>query len=197
MLESVVRIAIARRWLVLGLTLVAAGLGAVSFVGLPIDAVPDITNVQVQINAEAPGYSPLESEQRITFPIETALAPRPPKVVASLRSLIELPFRCAGPGTDTRRQRRRIGLHFANWLHGRRPPARRLRPGQPDADRTPLARRRPRQAGDAGRELGSARAAACSGGGLLQPLRDGAISVTTQTPEPRKIGKPRSCGVFR
>lgn len=37
---------------------------------LPIDAVPDITNVQVQINTEAPGYSPLEAEQRVTFPIE-------------------------------------------------------------------------------------------------------------------------------
>ncbi|MGD8803607.1 MAG: CusA/CzcA family heavy metal efflux RND transporter, partial [Gammaproteobacteria bacterium] len=44
---------------------------------LPIDAVPDITNVQVQINTEAPGYSPLESEQRITFPVETAMAGLP------------------------------------------------------------------------------------------------------------------------
>ena len=77
MLESIVRISIARRWLVLGLTLVAAGFGAYSFVELPIDAVPDITNVQVQINTEAPGYSPLESEQRVTFPIETALAGLP------------------------------------------------------------------------------------------------------------------------
>ncbi|MGD8408020.1 MAG: CusA/CzcA family heavy metal efflux RND transporter, partial [Thiohalophilus sp.] len=41
------------------------------------DAVPDITNVQVQINTEAPGYSPLESEQRITFPVETAMAGLP------------------------------------------------------------------------------------------------------------------------
>src|SRR5690606_31253868 len=40
---------------------------------LPTDAVRDITNVQVQINTEAPGYSPLEAEQRITFPVETAL----------------------------------------------------------------------------------------------------------------------------
>ena len=44
---------------------------------LPIDATPDITNVQVQINTEAPGYSPLEAEQRVTFPIETALAGLP------------------------------------------------------------------------------------------------------------------------
>jgi cobalt-zinc-cadmium resistance protein CzcA len=77
MLEAIVRIALARRWLVLGLTLVGAAVGAYSFVQLPIDAVPDITNVQVQINTEAPGYSPLESEQRITFPIETTLAGLP------------------------------------------------------------------------------------------------------------------------
>src|SRR5512134_1284439 len=77
MLESIVRISITRRWLVLGLTLVAACFGAYSFVELPIDAVPDITNVQVMVNTEAPGYSPLESEQRITFPIETALAGLP------------------------------------------------------------------------------------------------------------------------
>ncbi len=44
---------------------------------LPIDAVPDITNVQVQINTEAPGFSPLEAEQRITFAVETAMAGLP------------------------------------------------------------------------------------------------------------------------
>ena len=49
-------------------------LGIYNFQKLPIDAVPDITNVQVQINTEAKGYSPLEVEQRITFPIETALS---------------------------------------------------------------------------------------------------------------------------
>jgi cobalt-zinc-cadmium resistance protein CzcA len=52
-------------------------LGVYSYQKLPIDAVPDITNVQVQINTEAPGYSPLEAEQRITFPIETAMAGLP------------------------------------------------------------------------------------------------------------------------
>jgi cobalt-zinc-cadmium resistance protein CzcA len=73
-LERVVRAAIAHRWLVLLLTLGVAALGAWSFTQLPIDATPDITNVQVQINTEARGYSPLEAEQRITFPLETALA---------------------------------------------------------------------------------------------------------------------------
>ena len=58
-------------------SLALAALGVWSFQRLPIDAVPDITNVQVQINTEAPGYSPLEAEQRITFPIETAIAGLP------------------------------------------------------------------------------------------------------------------------
>ncbi len=44
---------------------------------LPIDAVPDITNVQVQINTQAPGYSPLETEQRVTFLVETAMSGLP------------------------------------------------------------------------------------------------------------------------
>jgi len=58
----------------LSMTLVVIGMGLWSYQKLPIDAVPDITNVQVQINTVAPGYSPLETEQRITFPVETALA---------------------------------------------------------------------------------------------------------------------------
>jgi len=74
MLERIIRFAIIQRWLMLALTLGLIALGVWSFGKLPIDATPDITNVQVQINTEAPGYSPLESEQRVTFPIETALA---------------------------------------------------------------------------------------------------------------------------
>ena len=77
MLERMTRFAIAHRWLMLILTLGLSALGVWSFQQLPIDATPDITNVQVQINTEAPGYSPLESEQRVTFPIETALAGLP------------------------------------------------------------------------------------------------------------------------
>ena len=74
MLERIIRAAIAHRWLVLALALGACALGIWNYGRLPIDAVPDITNVQVQINTEASGYSPLEAEQRVTFPIETALA---------------------------------------------------------------------------------------------------------------------------
>ena len=76
-LERLLRFSIRRRWLVLALTLAAAGVGVWSALRLPIDAVPDITNVQVQINTEAPGFSPLEAEQRITFPVETAVAGLP------------------------------------------------------------------------------------------------------------------------
>ena len=74
MLERIIRTAIAHRWLVLLLVLGSSALGIWNYSRLPIDAVPDITNVQVQVNTAAAGYSPLESEQRITFPVETALA---------------------------------------------------------------------------------------------------------------------------
>ena len=73
MINAILRFSVERRFLTLSLILVLVGVGVWSFQRLPIDAVPDITNVQVQINTEAPGYSPLEVEQRITFPVETAL----------------------------------------------------------------------------------------------------------------------------
>lgn len=77
MLEKLIHFAIRQRWLVLVLTLGMGALGAYHYRHLPIDAVPDITNVQVQINTEAPGFSPLEAEQRVTFPVETAMAGLP------------------------------------------------------------------------------------------------------------------------
>ncbi|MFA6311032.1 MAG: CusA/CzcA family heavy metal efflux RND transporter [Sterolibacterium sp.] len=77
MLERILRFAIHQRWLILIAVAAMAALGIFNYQRLPIDAVPDITNVQVQINTGAPGYSPLEAEQRITFPIETAMAGLP------------------------------------------------------------------------------------------------------------------------
>ncbi|MFD1561290.1 efflux RND transporter permease subunit [Paraburkholderia silviterrae] len=77
MFERLIGFAIAHRWLVMLATAAVAALGIGSYRQLPIDAVPDITNVQVQINTSAPGYSPLEAEQRITWPIETAMAGLP------------------------------------------------------------------------------------------------------------------------
>jgi len=74
MIDKLVSFSLAHRWLVLITVIMLTALGLYNYQKLPIDAVPDITNVQVQVNTEAPGYSPLEAEQRITFPIETAMA---------------------------------------------------------------------------------------------------------------------------
>ena len=77
MLAAILRVCIERRGLVLIGVLLLAGLGVWNFNRLPIDAVPDITNVQVVINTEAPGYTPLEVEQRVSFPLENAMAGLP------------------------------------------------------------------------------------------------------------------------
>ncbi|EGF31145.1 Cobalt-zinc-cadmium resistance protein CzcA; Cation efflux system protein CusA [Oxalobacteraceae bacterium IMCC9480] len=77
MFEKIIHFSIAQRWMVMLLTLGMAAVGVFSYQQLPIDAVPDITNVQVQVNTAAPGYSPLETEQRITYPIETVMAGLP------------------------------------------------------------------------------------------------------------------------
>ncbi|MBN8840497.1 MAG: CusA/CzcA family heavy metal efflux RND transporter [Sphingomonadales bacterium] len=74
MIAHIVTWAVEKRWLVLLLTAIAAVIGAVSLSRLPIDAVPDITNNQVQINVRAPALSPELVEKQVSFPIETALA---------------------------------------------------------------------------------------------------------------------------
>ncbi len=84
-LERLIRFSIAHRGLMLVLTLALAAVGVWSFRHLPIDVTPDITNVQVQINTEAPGHSPLEVEQRVSFPVETAMVGLP--ALESTRSL--------------------------------------------------------------------------------------------------------------
>lgn len=77
MLSAIINSSLERRGLVLILVFFVMGLGAWNFTRLSIDAVPDITNVQVTINTAAPGYTPLEVEQRVTFPVETAMAGLP------------------------------------------------------------------------------------------------------------------------
>ena len=77
MIDRILAFSIHNRWLIVVAAIAVAALGAWNFTRLPIDAVPDITNVQVQINTVAPGYSPLEVEQRITFPLETAMGGLP------------------------------------------------------------------------------------------------------------------------
>src|SRR4030088_693257 len=85
MIERIINFSIRYRWLALLAALGVAGVGIYNFQHLPIDAVPDITNVQVQINTAAPGLSAPEIEQRITFPVETAMAGVPR--LESVRSL--------------------------------------------------------------------------------------------------------------
>lgn len=85
MIERIINFSIRYRWLALLAALGVAGVGIYNFQHLPIDAVPDITNVQVQINTAAPGLSAPEIEQRITFPVETAMAGIPR--LESVRSL--------------------------------------------------------------------------------------------------------------
>ena len=79
MIDALLRTSIARRWIVMFLVAAIGALGIWNYQRLPIDAVPDITNVQVQINAKAQGYTPLEIESRITtvlrFPLVLCLVP--------------------------------------------------------------------------------------------------------------------------
>jgi heavy metal efflux system protein len=77
MIAWVLAFSVRRRWYVLLFTVATALSGAWALTVLPIDAVPDITNVQVQVNAFAPALSPLEVEKQVTFPIEVALAGTP------------------------------------------------------------------------------------------------------------------------
>ncbi len=77
MFERIIRFCIEQRWIVMLAVLGMGGLGVFSYTRLPVDAVADISNVQVVVNTQAPGYSPLETEQRVTFPIETVMAGLP------------------------------------------------------------------------------------------------------------------------
>ncbi|MGC4028746.1 MAG: CusA/CzcA family heavy metal efflux RND transporter [Steroidobacteraceae bacterium] len=85
MLEGILRFSLRRRGFVLLVVLAVAALGLYNARRLPIDAVPDITNVQVQINTEVPGYTPLETEQRVSYLVEAAMAGLPR--LSSTRSL--------------------------------------------------------------------------------------------------------------
>ncbi|MBP8234424.1 MAG: CusA/CzcA family heavy metal efflux RND transporter [Rhizorhabdus sp.] len=74
MIDRIVTFSVERRWFILLMTLIAAVIGGWAISRLPIDAVPDITNNQVQVNITAPALSPELVEKQIAFPIETALA---------------------------------------------------------------------------------------------------------------------------
>ncbi len=74
MIEKILRFSIAHRLLILMLTITVSAYGVYALGQLPIDAVPDITNNQVQINVEVPALSPFEVEKQVTYSIETAMA---------------------------------------------------------------------------------------------------------------------------
>lgn len=74
MIDRIITFGVQRRYIVVCITLIVVLLGAVSISRLPIDAVPDVTTKQVQVNSVAPSLSPVEIEKRVTYPLETALA---------------------------------------------------------------------------------------------------------------------------
>ena len=136
MIEWVLAFSVRRRWYVLLFTIAAAMSGAWALTVLPIDAVPDITNVQVQVNAFAPALSPLEVEKQVTFPIEVALAghSRPRKDLVVLAQRL-----CPGHRRLQRPDRYLFRAPAGDGAPGRRqerPAARCRREDGPDLDRS-------------------------------------------------------------
>ena len=74
MIDSILKVSVRARWTIVAVVAAIAAIGAWQLTRLPIDATPDITNKQVQINAAAANLGPVEVEKRVTYPIETALA---------------------------------------------------------------------------------------------------------------------------
>src|SRR5687767_11967786 len=77
MINAIIQFSVKHRLLVLLMVAVMVGAGIFSFRRLPIDAVPDVTNVQVQVLTAAPSLAPLEVERQITFPVEVAMSGLP------------------------------------------------------------------------------------------------------------------------
>ena len=116
MLNTLTEFALARRWLMLVIALVLAGLGVRAFHLLPIDAFPDVSTTQVKLILKAPGMTPQEVEARITQPVETELLGIPHQTI--LRSLsknalvdITVDFE---EGTDIYWARQQVAERFAN-----------------------------------------------------------------------------------
>ena len=73
MIEKVIAFSLKQRALILIVLAILVGVGVYSFLTLPIDAFPDVTNIQVEVVAAAPGLSPLEIEKFVTYPVEMAM----------------------------------------------------------------------------------------------------------------------------
>src|SRR3954470_23896830 len=111
MLNAIIESSLRNRFLVIVGTLLVAGLGMYSALHLPIDAVPDLTNVQVQVITEAPALSPLEVESLLSFPVEGAMSGLPN--IEEIRSIskfgvsvVTVVFK---EGTDIYRARQLVG----------------------------------------------------------------------------------------
>src|SRR6516162_10506173 len=111
MLNAIIESSLNNRFFVLMATLLIAGLGIISALRLPIDAVPDLTNVQVQVITEAPALSPLEVETLLSFPVEGAMSGLPN--VEQIRSISKFGISVVTivfhEGTDIYRARQLVG----------------------------------------------------------------------------------------
>ncbi len=116
MLTHLIEVCIARRFVVLVLAMVIAIAGALSALQLPLDAVPDLTNVQVQIVTDAGSLSPLEVEQYVSYPIETAMGGLPR--LEEIRSVSKF-----GLSLVTVVFRERTDIYWARQLVAQRLPA--------------------------------------------------------------------------
>ena len=93
MINSLIKFAVSQRLLILLMVALFVGAGFYSLKNLPIDAVPDVTNVQVQVLTAAPSLAPLEIERQITFPVEVAMSGLPDIVeIRSVSKFINLKF---------------------------------------------------------------------------------------------------------
>lgn len=111
MLNALIESALNNRFMVLMGTLLVAAMGVYSALNLPIDAVPDMTNVQVQVITEAPALSPVEVETLLSFPVEGAMSGLPN--VEQIRSISKFGISVVTivfhEGTDIYRARQLVG----------------------------------------------------------------------------------------
>ena len=77
MIDKLITFAVRQRFLVLLFTALVVGVGVFATLKIPIDAFPDVTNIQVQVISNAPGLSPVEVERLVTFPIEVTMGGLP------------------------------------------------------------------------------------------------------------------------
>src|SRR4051794_24022984 len=132
MLNALIESALYNRFLVLMGTLLVAGLGVYSALHLPIDAVPDLTNVQVQVITEAPALSPLEVETLLSFPVEQAMSGLPS--VEQIRSISKFGISVVTivfhEGTDIYRARQLVGERLSRAAEAIPPPTELPRSGR-------------------------------------------------------------------